>query len=392
MAYDFDRIIERRGTNCAKWDAMAPIYGVSAEDGLAMWVADMDFATPAVITDALHAMADHGVFGYAASDDAYRQAICWWMQTRHGWAVDPAAIFTTNGLVNAVGLCLDAYTQPGDGIVLTTPVYHAFAKAIRRAGREVVECPLALENGRYRFDTDAWAAQMTGTEKMLILCSPHNPGGRVWHQDELADLVAFAEAHDLLILSDEIHQDLTFGTAKHLPLPVAAPEAQARTIVLNAPSKTFNIAGAHVGQVIIPDPELRRAFETRMTALSNQPGTIALEMTRAAYSPEGADWLDALCAYLDENRQLFDTAVTAIPGLNTMPLEATYLSWVDFSGTGMSPEEFTNRVQNDARIAANHGSSFGTGGETFLRFNLATPRSRITEATDRLKAAFADLQ
>lgn len=392
MTYDFDQMTERRGTNSGKWDKMQALYGVDPADGLAMWVADMDFPTAPVITDALRAMADHGVFGYGANDTAYRASICWWMSNRHGWDVDPVSIFTTNGLVHAVSLCLEAYTAPGDGVVLMTPVYHAFARAISGMGRAVVECPLVNNGGHYDLDIAAWDAQMTGAEKMLILCSPHNPGGRVWSQAELQSIADFATRHDLILISDEIHQDLTFPGAKHLPFPVAVPEALDRTVVLNAPSKSFNIAGAHVGQVIIPDAALRKPFKALIAAQNLVPGTIAMEMTRAAYSPEGAAWLDALCAYLDGNRQLFDAGVNAIPGLQSMTMESTYLAWVDFAGTGMEPAEIKDRVQTTARIAANHGESFGTGGETFLRFNLATPRARVAEAVDRLAAAFGDLQ
>lgn len=392
MSFDFDTIIERRGTNCSKWDAMQAIYGVAPDDGLAMWVADMDFATAPVISAALRDMADHGVFGYEASDAPYREAIRWWLSTRHGWDIAPEWVFTTNGLVNAIALCLDVYTQPGDGVILLTPVYHAFARATLRAGRRVVECPLVNQEGRYRLDIESWDAQMTGAEKVLILCSPHNPGGRVWTEEELREIAAFAKRHDLIVISDEIHQDLTFPGETHVPFPVAAPDALARTVVLNAPSKSFNIAGVHVGQVIIPDDSLRRAYQVRMAALSFVPGTVATEMTRAAYSPAGAEWLDALNTYLDGNRRLFNQAVSAIPGLKPMELQATYLAWVDFAGTGMEQAEFIDRVQTTAKIAANLGDTFGTGGESFLRFNLATPRARVSEAVERLAAAFSDLQ
>jgi cystathionine beta-lyase len=176
----FDTPVNRLGTHCVKWDMMQAFYGVSPTEGLAMWVADMEFAPPAAVQAALEKMTAHGIYGYFGDDRAYLNAICWWMQNRHGWTVDPSHIFTTHGLVNGTGLCVDAFTQPGDGVVLMTPVYHAFARTIRAAGREVVECRLALQDGRYQMDFAAWDAQMTGREKMLILCSPHNPGGRVW--------------------------------------------------------------------------------------------------------------------------------------------------------------------------------------------------------------------
>ncbi|MFV1601683.1 MULTISPECIES: MalY/PatB family protein [unclassified Phaeobacter] len=389
---DFDKIIDRRNTHCIKWDMMEDLYGVPRDEGLSMWVADMDFAVPSVVTDKMREMADHGVYGYVNCDSPYRSAICWWMQNRHGWSVDPDAIFTTTGLVNGVGMCLDTYTQPGDGIVLFTPVYHAFAKVIRNAGREVVECELAVNDGRYEMDFAAYDAQMTGSEKMVILCSPHNPVGRVWTQDELRGVADFAKRHDLILLSDEIHHDLVFDGATHIPMQNAAPDITDRLLMLTAPSKTFNFAGMHTGQVIIPDPDLRAKFSRRMLALALSPNSPGQWATAAAYSPEGAAWVDELVPYLDRNRQIFDAAVNEIPGLHSTRLEATYLAWVDFSGTGMSREEFTARVENDAKIAANHGPSFGTGGGSFLRFNLGTQRARVEEACERLRRAFADLQ
>jgi cystathionine beta-lyase len=389
---NFDTQVNRLGSHCVKWDMMQAIYGVAPPEGLAMWVADMEFPPPASVQQALEKMTAHGIYGYFGDDNAYLNAIRWWMETRHGWAVDPAHIFTTHGLVNGTGLCLDAFTQPGDGIVLMTPVYHAFARTIRAAGREVVECRLAQQDGRYKLDFAAWDAQMTGREKMLILCSPHNPGGRVWTLAELQATADFCRRHDLILISDEIHHDLVFPGHKHHVMANAAPDITDRLVMMTAATKTFNIAGSHTGNVIIADPALRRRFADRMMALGISPNSFGMHMVTAAYSPEGAAWVDALMAYLDGNRRLFDDGINAIPGLRSMPLESTYLSWVDFSGTGMAAPEFIARVEKTARIATNHGATFGTGGENFLRFNIAAPRAQVAEAVSRLQKAFADLQ
>lgn len=387
----FDTVIDRRGTLCAKWDKMQALYGVSPEDGLAMWVADMDFAAPDCVTLALRGMTDHGVFGYLGDDVPYRDAIRWWMRTRHGWEVDPDAIFSTHGLVNATAICLDTWTRPGDGVVLFTPVYHAFARVIRAAGRAVVECPLVQQDGRYEMDFASYDAAMTGSEKMVIFCSPHNPGGRVWSADELMGVADFARRHDLILVSDEIHHDLVFPGTTHIPM-ATLPGIADRLVMLTAASKTFNIAGLHIGNVIIPDPDLRKPFAARMAALGMSPGSTGVVAVTAAYSPEGAAWADDLVTYLNGNRQLFDAGINAIPGLRSMPLEATYLSWVDFTGTGMSGEEAAARVGRDARIAVNQGATFGAGGESFLRFNIGAPRTVIREAVARMQAAFSDLQ
>ena len=389
---NFDEDINRIGTHSVKWDGMEALYGVSPQDGIAMWVADMDFRPPACVQRALTGMLDHGLYGYYGDDAPYRDAIRWWMQNRHGWSIAREEIFTTHGLVNGTALCVDTFTAPGDGVVLMTPVYHAFARVIRSAGREVVECRLALENGRYAMDFDAWDAQMTGRERMLILCSPHNPGGRVWTEAELRGVAAFCKRHDLILVSDEIHHDLVFPGHHHTPMTVAAPEALDRMVMLTATTKTFNIAGGHTGNVIIPDPDLRARFATRMAALGISANSFGLFMAEAAYSPEGAAWVDALMVYLDGNRQVFDAGINAIPGLASMPMEATYLAWVDFDGTGMAPPEVKTRVEQGAKIAANHGETFGAGGASWLRFNIALPRARVEAAVARLQAAFSDLQ
>lgn len=388
----FDEEIDRVGTHSMKWDMMQARYGVDPADGLSMWVADMDFRPPAAVQQALERMTDHGIYGYYGDDRAYREAICWWMAERHGWTIDPKWIFTTHGLVNGTAMCLHAYTDPGDGVVLFTPVYHAFARVIEAAGRSVVECPLTLTDGRYEMDFEAYDAQMTGKERMVILCSPHNPGGRVWTTEELQGLAAFAKRHDLILVSDEIHHDLVMPGHTHVPMAVAAPEVQERLVMMTAITKTFNVAGAHIGNVIVPDDALRAQFNKAMMGLGISANSFGLFMVEAAYSPDGADWVDDLTRYLDGNRKCFDAAVNAIPGLASMEMAATYLAWVDFSGTGMTREEFTRRVEQDARIAANHGPTFGTGGESYLRFNLATPRARVETAVARLAEAFGDLQ
>lgn len=388
----FDTVISRFGTHSVKWDMMEPMFGVPAKDGIAMWVADMDFRPPAVVQRALEKMLAHGLYGYYGDEAEYLDAIRWWMANRHGWDVAREHIFTTHGLVNGTALCIDAFTSPGDGVVLTTPVYHAFARVIKAAGREVVECKLAVRDGRHKMDFGAWDAQMTGRETMMILCSPHNPGGQVWTQAELRGVADFCKRHNLILVSDEIHHDLVMPGHRHTVMANAAPDIADRLVMMTASTKTFNIAGAHTGNVIIADPALRARFAGRMNAMGISPNSFGVFMATAAYSPEGAAWVDELTAYLDGNRRVFDAGVNAIPGVKSMPLEATYLAWVDFQGTGMSAADFTARVEKDARIAPNHGVSFGAGGESCLRFNIACPRSQVTEAVARLQAAFADLQ
>ena len=389
---DFDEVIDRRGTHSSKWDTMEELYGVSPDSGLSMWVADMDFRAPKIIQEKLHGINSHGIYGYYGDYKEYNNSIKWWMKNRHNWEIDTSWIFTTHGLVNGTGLCIDAFTKPGDGIILFTPVYYQFSNLVEAARRKVVECPLKLIDNHYHFDFVAYERNLSGDEKMVILCSPHNPGGRVWTKNELQEVAKFAKKHDLVLVSDEIHHDLVYPNNSHTVMPIADPSVCDRLVMMTATTKTFNIAGAHSGNVIIPNPNLRQKFSQRIKALGISPNSFGLFMATAAYSPEGAQWLDELLHYIDGNRVIFDREVNKIPGLSSMPLEGTYLAWVDFSGTGMEEEEFIYRVQEKAKIAVNHGSTFGTGGEKFLRFNLATPRTLVVEATKRLKDAFSDLQ
>ncbi len=388
---DFDEIIDRRGRNSAKWDLMERLYGVPNDTGIAMWVADMDFRAPDCVQKALRRMMDIGVYGYFGDDRTYLDSIRWWMAKRHGWEVDPEHVFTTHGLVNGTSMCIETFTEPGDGIVVFTPVYHAFAKVIKGSGRRVVECRLVNREGRYEMDFDSYDTRMDGGETMAILCSPHNPGGRVWTREELQGVAAFCRRHDLVLVSDEIHHDLVYSGSKHTPM-AHIDGIEDRLVMMTASTKTFNIAGAHIGNVIISDDRLRAVFARRMLGLGMSPNAFGLHMAAAAYSPDGAKWVDGLVAYLDGNRKLFDSGINAIPGLSSMPLEATYLAWVDFSGTGMPMDEFAARVTGDARIAVNFGSTFGAGGETFMRFNVGAPRRVIEEAVSRMQDAFGDLQ
>ncbi|MCI2395818.1 PatB family C-S lyase [Aliiroseovarius sediminis] len=389
---NFDPIIDRRGTNSAKWDKMQDLFGVSPDDGLAMWTADSDYPTAPCVIDAVKRAADHGVFGYSWEHPDYLNAVAWWMKNRHGWDVDPDWVLTSQGLGNAIALCLDVWTDPGDGVVIFTPVYHEFAVKIGKNGRRVVECPLALNGDRYELDLDDAQSRLTGDEKMILWCSPQNPSGRIWSDDELRAVTEFAQRNDLLLVSDEIHHDLIYPGNIFRPTALAAPDGLARLVTLTAASKTFNIAGQRTGNMIIPDPDLRAAMRKRLNTLDYGPGMIAVAMITAAYSPDGAVWVDQQMQHLARNKAVFDEGINSIPGLSSMPLQATYLAWVDFSATGMSHDEVTARIRDDARIAVSPGPSFGTGGDGFQRFNLATQGARIEEAVARMKHAFGDLQ
>ncbi|MBC6437166.1 MAG: putative C-S lyase [Rhodobacteraceae bacterium] len=389
---EFDRDIGRRGTDCTKWDQLQTYTGVDPEYGLAMWVADSDFATAPCVIEVLRKKVEHGAFGYGFDEAGYRRALTWWMEHRHGWQVDPDWIVTTQGLGHAIATVFDTWTGTGDGVCFFTPVYHEFRLKTERAERRPYEIPMRLVNGRYVLDFDVAGQVIDETVKVLIFCAPQNPSGRVWTAEEMRAVAAFCEKHDLILISDEVHADLVYPGARHIPMDVAAPEFRHRTITLNAASKTFNLPGFRTGQAYIPDPVRRAAFQHRLRMLDYTPGSLGIAATATACSPAGAEWVEAQVDYLGGNRAVFDAGVNAIPGVWSMPLQATYLAWVDFSGTGMTQEEINRRIRNQARIGVNHGPSFGVGGAQFSRFNLAMPRHQIKDAVARMQSAFADLQ
>lgn len=388
----FDQEIDRRGTNSTKWDGMERYTGVTAPDGIAMWVADMDFRAPEFLQDAVRGLIDQGNYGYFASDAEMNKQVAWWMKTRHGWDVNPDHMCTTGGLGHAIALLLETFTDPGDEVIIFTPVYHEFTNKIVNCKRVVHESPLVVKDGLHHMDLDALEAGLTGREKAMMISSPHNPAGRIWTVEDLRALAAFCEKHDLLMIADEIHHDLVYAGQTFTSYLVAAPEAANRTIMLTAASKTFNTAGARVATVTIPEPEKLKAFKTALHVHQTQPNILGVELTRAAYSPAGAEWVDQLVAYIEENARVFRDGIAQIPGVTSLSMQSTYLAWVDFTNTGMEMEEVIRRVKQDARIAPSVGKEFGTGGENCLRFNLGTNRGRVEEAVARLQKAFADLQ
>jgi cystathionine beta-lyase len=391
--FDFDRVIERRNTHAAKWDNIARLSGIEAPDAIAMWVADMDFAAPPGVTAALTAEIERATHGYYADTGSWAAALADWMARRHGLHVDPGWVSPTPGIVSGLGLILQAVSAPGDDVVVFPPAYHAFRKIILANDRRILDAQLTETQGRYAMDLDALREKLSPRTKVVFLCSPHNPGGTVWSAQELRALAHLCAEHGLILVSDEIHCDLVLDGDKHTPTLTAAPEIADNLITCVAATKTFNLAGAHVGACITTNPELKRCLDARIQASGlgsyNGFGMIA---TEAAWRT-GEAWLDALLPYLARSRDLFHARIeAAVPGARAMQLPATYLAWVDFAATGLSPEEVAGRVKDRARIFASPGAQFGPGGETWLRFNFATPRPILEEALVRLEDAFADLR
>ncbi len=391
--FDFDQVIERRGTHAMKWDRIKALSGIDADDALPMWVADMDFRAPPGVTEALREEIERGTHGYYADTGTWAEALTDWMQRRHDLQFDPAWVSPTPGVVSGLGLILQAVSEPGDDVILFPPVYHAFRRIIPANGRNILDAPLFEADGRYHMDLDALSDKVTPKTKAVFFCSPHNPGGTVWTAEEIRGLADVCERHDLILVSDEIHCDLLFDGPAHIPTIKAAPSIADRLITTVAATKTFNLAGAHVGACVTSNPELKKRLDQRISASGlgsyNGFGMIA---TEAAWRT-GDAWLDALLPYLAANRDFFEEGIeTAAPGARAMHLASTYLTWIDFKSTGLPADEVAERVKSSARIFASPGPQFGPGGETWLRFNIATPRPILEEALSRLNDAFRDLQ
>lgn len=387
---DFDTPVDWSATDALRIKRLNK-FVPGTDNALPMWIADMEFRTPDVILDALRKTVDTSALTYFDRDDAVKEAMIWWMRARHSWSVDPDQILFTFGLGNALAVLFHALMEPDEAAMIFTPVYHEFANRIRAAGRQAIEVPFKMLDDRQMFDLAAAEGAVTAKTRMVVLCSPQNPGGRVWTTEELSAIAAFAEKHDLLIVADEIHHDLVFPGQAFTAMG-NIEGAQERLITLTAPSKTFNIAGLRCGQVTIPNSDIRKKTARFIDAMTLKPQRLGMDATAAAYSPEGAEWVDALMVYLDGNRRAFLEGIDAIPGAHAIPMEATYLAWVDFRGLGMSEAELQARIAGKAKIAAYKGSMFGPGGDQFVRINIGTQRAKVEAAIARLQDAFSDLQ
>jgi cystathionine beta-lyase len=384
--YDFDRIIDRRGTSSLKWDQLKALFG--GEDVLPLFVADMDFEAPREVVEALVGRAKRGVYGYTIRTDGYYEAVTGWLERRHGWKIERDWLVSSPGVVPALAAAIHAFTEPGDGVILQSPVYYPFYDVIRANGRTVVDNPLRIEDGVYRIDFDLLEEQAKDA-KLMLLCSPHNPGGRVWTADELKRLGDICLKHGVIVVSDEIHHDLVFKPHRHVPFASLGPEYAERSITCFAPSKTFNLAGLQAAAAVVPDAELRRRYvRTARFGLSihmdSYFGVTGME-TSYRY---GEPWLEQLLVYLRENRDALAAFVKErLPELRVMEPEATYLAWVDCRAISEDPAELKKLMYEEARVAFSDGSVFGRQGAGWLRINFGCPRAVLLEALERFAAA-----
>ncbi|MBS4537239.1 PatB family C-S lyase [Clostridium sp. D2Q-11] len=386
MSYDFDRIIDRKNTASLKWDYTKSFFG--EKDVLPLWVADMDFKAPPEVIEALNSRVEHGVYGYSGKPNNFYESIINWMNKKHNWQITKEWISVTPGVVPAINLAILALTEPNDKIIVQTPVYFPFFEAIKNNGRKLVNNPLIVEDNKYKMNFKELEEKIDEDTKMIILCSPHNPVGRVWSQKELSRLVDICIENDILIISDEIHSDIVYKGYRHIPIASLSQEAKERTITFMAPSKTFNVAGLSTAYSIIPNRELRSKFNERLNTmhlgLSNIFGTIALE---SCYT-YGANWLDQLKSYLESNIEYTINYIkTNLPEIKLIKPEGTYLLWLDFKDLELSEEEIDELLIKKAKVALNKGTMFGEGGEFHRRLNIGCPRRTLEEALYRIKKA-----
>ncbi len=392
MVYDFDTMVDRTSLSSQKWSFVKERLGDPSI--LPMWVADMDFAVAPEIVEAVKARAAVPSYGYTQRTDGYYNGLISWMKKRHGWGgVQRDWIIFTPGVVAGFNFAIQAYSDPGDKVIVQPPCYYPFFDAIINNGRRIVNNPLKIVDGSYVMDYEDLEGKIDGRTKMIILCSPHNPVGRVWKRGELERLVEVCTKKDIVIVSDEIHNDLILGKTKHTPTAMVSEEAMRRTVTLVATSKTFNLAGLTNSCAIIPDAKLRYTFDNvtmnNRTRNTNIFGIVAQE---AAYT-KGEPWLEELLVYLRGNlRYLEDYVREKIPLLKVYPLEGTYLAWVDCGGLGMSDEALKEFMLRKARLWFDEGTMFGVGGSMFMRINLACTRNTLKEALTRLEKAVGELK
>jgi cystathionine beta-lyase len=386
----FDRIVDRTGTESLKW--VYPRKVLKVDDAIPMWVADMDFEAPPAVVEALARRAAHGIFGYPLVPPSFWQAAIDWLQRRHGWDVRKDWAAMTPGIVPALNFAVRAFTRPGDGVIIQTPVYHPFYYAIENNGRRVVRNPLRFDGRRHTMDLDDLERKLDGGGRLLILCSPHNPVGRVWTREELEALGLLAAGRDLVIVSDEIHHDLVYRGHRHHVLAALSADLAGKTITCVAPSKTFNIPGLSTAAVIASNPRLLDAFNNEMERAGFELGQVfGIVGFEAAYA-HGEDWLDELLLYLEENVNLVERFLKErVPRIRFIRPEGTYLALLDCRGLGLEPSGVEDFFLKRARVYLSDGAMFGPELAGFVRLNFACPRAVLREALERIEHAVKGL-
>lgn len=388
MQYDFDTPIDRTHTWSIKHDFKKE--NGKAEDILPLWVADMDFRSPDSVVEALKKAVDHGIFGYSRADESYFDAVAAWYQKRHHLTLQPEWMTCTPGIVFALSIAVRAFTQKGDAVLIQPPVYHPFSRAILRNKRTLVENPLVLKDGHYEMDLEDLEQKVLDEHvKLMILCNPHNPVGRVWTREELTALADICLRHHVYVISDEIHGDFVWQGHEQIPYASISEEACLHSMMCTAPSKTFNLAGMATSNLFIPDPEMRRKFRSELLDVGQENmNRLGLFACRAAYEG-GGEWLDQLIGYLAGNLALVrDFCKNRVPQIHLVEPEGTYLAWLDCRELGMTDDELMAFFSDEAKVWLDPGTHSGEQGSGFMRFNLGSSRSVIAQALDQIEAAW----
>ena len=389
--YDFDKIIDRHGTNCLKFD-FAKERGKNGDE-LSLWVADMDFEVAKPITDALQAQVNHGIYGYTEVKSDYFDIVKNWFKDNFDWEIKKGSLVKTPGVVYAIAMAVKAFTKEGEAVIIQQPVYYPFSEMIIANNRKLVNSPLVLKDGRYEIDFEDFEKKIVENNvKLFILCSPHNPVGRVWSVEELKRIGDICIKHDVVIFSDEIHADFVYEPNKHHVFASLGESYAANSVIATAPSKSFNIAGLQVSNIFIENKKLRDAFRNEIVKSGySQLNTMGLAAARAAYE-SGKEWLDEVRAYIKDNLIFFrDYLKENIGELSLIEPEGTYLVWVDFRKLGLSEKQREDLIVNKAKLWIDSGAMFGVDGEGFERFNIACPRSYLKKALDSLAKAVKGL-
>ena len=391
MKYNFDEIIDRRGTDCLKYDFGMKRKGRS--DLLPMWVADMDFRLPDEILAELHKRVDHGIFGYTDPLDDYFEALNHWYSTRYGFTVDPDWVTLGACLVYAIHVSIQAFTAPGDAVMVMQPVYYPFSEAIRNNGRKLVNCQLRYEGGRYSIDFEDMARKLKEEQvKALIFCSPHNPVGRVWTKEEVTKVAELCLENGAILMVDEIHSDFIFPGHSFFSCMCLDEKYRKNLAFYSSPGKTFNIAGLQSATIVIPDEGLRAKYRKANREAGYSQANVMGQAALIACYKLGADWVDQLVEYIYGNVRYVKSFIAEnLPKAKVVDPDGTYLLWVDFSGYGITKEELEYRIVEKAKLWLDAGAIFGPETALFERFNLATPRSVVEQAMQQLKAAFEDI-
>ena len=388
----FENVIDRRKTRSIKWDKMDEVYGIKdTSDILPMWIADMDFAAPQVVIDAMKERLDHGVFGYSYVCDSCKDAVRNWLLERHAWQTQNDWMLFHHGVVPAIATVIETFTTKGDGILITPPVYPAFFQVPGQMERTIVECVMSEDDGHYSIDFIEFEKALQQNVKLFILCNPHNPGGIVWTEKELLNIIELCTKYDVLILSDEIHADLVFPEHKHIALATLAGEEAKRIITCIAPTKTFNLAGVQASVMIATDKNMREKLAQNASAHGQMDlSSFAAAALKTAYE-EGGPWLHELLKTVSANmdyviRELEDS----VPGIKINKPHGTYLLWIDYRKTGLSEDEIMHKLLNKGRLALEPGSKYGESGKGFLRMNVACPLSLVKDGVQRFITALSE--